>query len=306
MNTHQTTQLKEIKVSPETEFLAYVEATYRTPKTIKAIHQHLRVFSLWYEEAFGHGFNPQDLTNYDLHLYRKHSLDVIKVTAATWNARLWALSILVNWMERPHLLAGIEGKEGVASTKHRSLSENELHRFVHTLELNVERAVTVFDRVTAVRDWACASLALQAGLRVEEITRADVSDVTINERSGQIRVRNGKGSKERVVPLNNSARRALSAWNELRASTAAEALFAGANCERVSVRTVQRAIESLGAQIGVPDLTPHWLRYTFAKRMERKGVALETIRDLLGHRDIETTKRYLRASAEERQSAVEE
>jgi integrase/recombinase XerC len=73
----------------------------------------------------------------------------------------------------------------------------------------------------------------------------------------------------------------------------------------VSKRTLQRNVPTLGAQIGVPDLTPHWLRYTFAKRLEKNGTPLETIRDLLGHESIETTKRYLKSSAEELQSAVE-
>lgn len=289
------------------QFSTYIVDNYRAEKTIKAIEQHVRVFSLWYQAKFGHELNPYNLTNYDLHLYRKHSLDEAKVKAATWNARLWALTALVNWLGQPKLLQGVEPKDsGAVSTKHRSLTENELHRFVHQLELNVQRAITEAEYRIAVRDWATLSLALQAGLRVEEITLADVTDIEVNERSGEIRVRNGKGSKERVVPLNLSARRALSAWNELRASASAIALFAGADGERVSVRTVQRAVESIGAQIGVPDVTMHWLRYTFAKRMEQKGVALETIRDLLGHKDIETTKRYLRSSMTERQSAVEE
>jgi integrase/recombinase XerC len=189
------------------------------------------------------------------------------------------------------------------STQHRSLTDNEYHRLVHTLEQNLKRAVTAFEYQNAVRDWASVLLMLH-GLRVEECSLVEVGDITINERSGFVLVRNGKGNKERTVPLNLIARKALSTWLPIRAQL-------GGNAPeteyliKTTVRTLQRAVESLGKQIGVPDLTPHWLRYTFAKRLERNGQALETIRDLLGHESIETTRRYLRSSLDELTSAVE-
>ena len=275
--------------------------TYRAENTNKAIQQHLRVFAAWYRAAFDQPLNPRHLTNYDLHLYRKHSLDVEKVKASTWNARLWALTVLARSLGNPSLLEGIEGKDfGVRSTKHRSLTENEYHRLNHAMEIGIQRAVSDLERRNAVRAWACASLMVQAGLRVEEVASLGADDITLGERSGNVRIRDGKGGKERNVPLNLHARRALHAWNELRASASTDDLFG------TSVRTIQRLVSDLGAEIGVPELTPHWLRYTFAKRRERKDVRIEQIRDLLGHTSIETTRRYLRSSYEELQSAVED
>lgn len=275
--------------------------TYRAENTNKAIQQHLRVFAAWYQNTFDQPLNPRHLTNYDLHVYRKHSLDVEKVKASTWNARLWALTVLARSLGNEHILEGIEGKDfGVRSTKHRSLTENEYHRLNHAMEIGIQRAVSDFERRNAIRAWACASLMLQAGLRVEEVANLSPDDITLGERSGNVRIRDGKGNKERNVPLNLHARRALRVWNELCASASANDLFG------TSVRTIQRLVSDLGAEIGVPELTPHWLRYTFAKRRERKGVPIEQIRDLLGHTNIETTRRYLRSSYEELQSAVED
>lgn len=117
-------------------------------------------------------------------------------------------------------------------------------------------------------------------------------DIKIGDRSGSVLVRNGKGSKERTVPLNLIARKALAMRLDLKLAP-------------VTKRTLQRNVAQLGTQIGVPDLTPHWLRYTFAKRLEKSGVAIEAIRGLLGHESIETTRRYLRSSLDELQSAVE-
>lgn len=264
------------------------------------ISQHVRVFSKWYEAKFNEIFEPSLLTNYDLHLYRAWSLDQEKVKAATWNSRLWALTILCNWIGDPSLVDGIEGKAQVrGSTKHRSLTDDEYHRLIHALEQNTRRTVTQFEYVNAVRDWASVMLMLH-GLRVEECAGVDLDDININDRSGNVLVRNGKGSKERTVPLNLITRKAIASLTSTRPECPSGSLIG------VSVRTLQRNVAALGQQIGVPDLTPHWLRYTFAKRLERNGTPIETIRDLLGHESIETTRRYLRSSLEELQSAVEE
>lgn len=220
--------------------------------------------------------------------------------------RLWALGILGKMINWDDLLDGVEQKAMVhGSTLHRSLTDDEYHRLVHALENNPRRAVTEFENRIANRDAAATSLMLHAGLRVEEVSMLDVADTVINERSGTVLVRSGKGSKERSVPLNLMARKSIVAWLELRPASVSTALLTGKESPRLTVRTLQRIVQALGMQIRVSDMTPHWLRYTFAKRMERNDISIETIRDLLGHNSIETTRRYLRSSAEELQSAVE-
>lgn len=298
MQTIQTISLNVPVASTwQDAFAAHVAKNYRNAKTAALVHQHIRVFALWYQAKFNQAFEAGLLTNYDLHLFRAESLKSKK--AATWNSRLWALEILCDWLGDATLLDGIEAQgQGRVSTKHRSLTNDEYHRLIHALEQNPRRAVTQFEYLNAVRDWAAVSLMLH-GLRVEEASMLSVADVTINERSGNVLVRNGKGSKERGVPVNLFGRKALGSYLDLRTDTAANSLLC------VSVRTLQRNVEQLGAQIGVPDMTCHWLRYTFAKRLEHNGTPIEAIRDLLGHNSIETTRRYLRSSAEELQSAVE-
>lgn len=283
----------------QADFSSHVATTYRNHKTAALAQQHVRVFTLWYEAKFNQVFDPALLTNYDLHLYREWSLKQEKVKAATWNSRHWALGILCEWIDDPSLLEGVEQQGQVrGSTKHRSLTDNEYHRLVHTLEQNTKRAVTIFEYQNAVRDWASVMLMLH-GLRVEECSMVDLGDITINDRSGFVLVRNGKGSKERTVPLNLIARKALSVYMDLKPASGSKSLFA------ITIRSLQRNVAQLGSQIGVPDLTPHWLRYTFAKRLDHNGTTLEAIRDLLGHESVETTRRYLRSSLDELTSAVE-
>jgi integrase/recombinase XerC len=295
MQTKTTSQ--PITVSTAETFANYIAQNFRNAKTSRLIIQHVRVFRLWYEAKFSQAFEPSLLTNYDFHIYREWSLKQEKVKASTWNSRLWALGILCEWIGDPDLLEGVEQQSQVrGSTQHRSLTDNEYHRLVHTLEQNLKRAVTAFEHQNAVRDWASVMLMLH-GLRVEECSLVGVEDLTINERSGFVLVRDGKGGKERTVPINLIARKALTTWLQLH--TGSGSLFG------VTTRSLQRNVSRLGSQIGVPDLTPHWLRYTFAKRLEANGNPLETIRDLLGHSTVEQTQRYLRSSLHELTSAVE-
>jgi len=293
-----------VSTASQETFASHVSRQFPNAKTARLVMQHVGVFRLWYEAKFNQAFEPSLLTNYDFHLYREWSLKQEKVKAATWNSRLWALGILCEWIGDPDLLQGVEQQGQVrGSTKHRSLTDNEYHRLVHTLEQNLKRSVTVFEYQNAVRDWASVILMLH-GLRVEECALVEAGDITINERSGFVLVRNGKGSKERTVPINLIARRAIATWLTVRTANGGNAPETG-TLIKTTVRTLQRSVESLGKQIGVPDLTPHWLRYTFAKRLERNGVALEAIRNMLGHESIETTRRYLRSSLDELTSAVE-
>jgi site-specific recombinase XerD len=101
------------------------------------------------------------------------------------------------------------------------------------------------------------------------------------------------------VQINKFGRKALESFLQVRADSASNNLFG------VSKRTLQRSVEELGKQIGVPDLTCHWLRYTFAKRLQKLGLSDAEICEHTRHGSIAALQRYLRSSAEDLQSAVE-
>lgn len=306
-----TTDLQLITFDLQT-FQSYLQTEHRkvtrrqlSSKSITLAVQHVRVFGLWYEAKFNQAFDPTTLTNYDLTLYRAWSLEKEKVKAATWNSRHWALGLLCAWLGSSDLMDGIEQKDQVrASTKHRSLTQDEYHRLIHTIEQDTRRTVTPFEYLSAHRNRAAVILMLH-GLRVEEVSLVTADDITINERSGNVLVRNGKGSKERNVPLNLLARQALASYLDLLAASPKSGTLSAVSLFNLSTRTLQRIVEDLGKRINVPDLTPHWLRYTCGKRLEANGTPIETIRDILGHNSIETTRRYLRSSMEDLQSAME-
>ena len=147
----------------------------------------------------------------------------------------------------------------------------------------------------------------RAGLRVSEAVDLDVGDVQIHTRSGWATVRQGKGLKERRVPLSPLARRALDAYLEVRPEAGTSALFLTKNWQRVSERAVQQMVESAAQRAGIEQkVTPHILRHTFATRFLAKGGDLATLRDILGHANVATTSRYLHSNAARMQGMVEE
>lgn len=310
------TQIEQviIFIDWQSNFQTYLENQYNTwsptrhrpsEKTVKAALQHVRVFALWWEAAYQAEFDPAQLTEIGLHAYRQHSLDEARVSADTWNARLWALRILCRYAGHPELAEDLETKKrGYKPGRYRSLTQQEYGYLSHQLELRIRRAVTLFENSIFQRDRAAVSLMLFAGLRVEEVSLLDVEDVTLRERSGSVRIRSGKGNKERIVPLNLPVRKALASWLDMRPASVSTALFTGKRSARLTTRQLERIVKQVGAESKVP-VTPHWLRYTFAKRLEGNGASIEQIRDLLGHASIETTRCYLSAGFDELQLLVE-
>jgi Site-specific recombinase XerC len=283
-------------------------------RSVALARQHINVFTAWYQAQFGEPFNPQTLTHYALAQYRHHTLNEARLAAATWNSRHWALTILCNWIGVPQLMHGIEQKEAIQQSElHRSLIDAEYHRLHETLERRILSAITVFEHRDRVRDRAAVTLMLEAMLRVDEVHALDKSDITLHERSGVVLVRNGKGGKERKVPLNQIARDALKDYLELRHDDN-PALFDGKQTDRLSTRSIQRIITDLRPGARIPDLLCHSLRYTGAKRcetrMNKQGLGpseiIRTLMRLLGHKRPDTTEIYLRSSFDVLMSAVGE
>ena len=159
------------------------------------------------------------------------------------------------------------------------------------------------------RDRAILELFYASGLRLSELVGLDLDDVNLSAR--MVRVM-GKGSKERLVPFNTSAQKALRQWytdrTVLRAKrttrarsqttktysrAGTEPLFVNARGTRLTGRSVQRLVAryvtSCSTRFGI---SPHALRHSFATHLLQQGADLRAIQELLGHVQLSTTQRY--------------
>jgi integrase/recombinase XerD len=148
-----------------------------------------------------------------------------------------------------------------------------------------------------VRDRAILELLYGAGLRLGEAARADVSDVDL--RSGVLLVRNGKGRKDRVVPMCGTAAGALDTYlTESRPELVGQidtALFLSRDGARLGAAGLRARIKYYGRRLGLR-LTPHALRHTCATHLLCGGADLRHVQALLGHRRLTTTALYTRVA----------
>jgi integrase/recombinase XerC len=162
--------------------------------------------------------------------------------------------------------------------------------------LSVARARALLDQpILPSRDRALLELLYGAGLRVGEVVALDWSDLDLHAR--MVRVRAGKGGKERRVPFGPPAQQALQRWR-LETPVRGDAVFLDARGQRLSDRSARRIVARAGRQAGIPRLHPHALRHSFATHLLDAGADLRGIQELLGHESLSTTQRYTHVSVQ--------
>lgn len=156
--------------------------------------------------------------------------------------------------------------------------------------------------VLGVRDRALMEVLYATGMRVSELCSLKVHDY--NQEAMEMRV-TGKGSKERVVLLNQSAnawlRKYLNEyWPKLaggRTPQPESPLFVSRQATRLSSRSVHRVVLKYAKKAKIEkQITPHTLRHTFATHLLEGGADLRVVQDLLGHTTINTTQIYTHVS----------
>ncbi len=148
------------------------------------------------------------------------------------------------------------------------------------------------------RDIAIIETIYGGGLRVSEAVAIDLEDVAL--RDGLVRIRHGKGEKERLAPLGACAAKAINGylgWRIERLATLCHtsetALFINKNGTRLDVRSVRRLLIKAGRAAGLAKrLTPHTLRHSFATHLLDRGADLRSVQELLGHANLQTTQIY--------------
>lgn len=157
-----------------------------------------------------------------------------------------------------------------------------------------------------VRDRAMLELLYGAGLRLGEAARSDITDLDL--RSGLLLVRNGKGRKDRIVPIGGGAASALTLYlTESRPELATgidAALFLSRDGARLGAAGLRARIQYHGRRIRVR-LTPHALRHTCATHLLRGGANLRHVQALLGHRRLTTTALYTRVAITDLRSVIQ-
>ena len=168
----------------------------------------------------------------------------------------------------------------------------------------VDRLLREAERHGNKRNLAIVQLLRHTGLRVSGLCILRLGDVTLSARKGEVLVRGGKGNKDRTIPLNSDARRALDAYQAVRPRGTGDHLFVGQRGQPLQPQGVQIVVQKYSHRAGLPEGTPHVLRHTFAKHVLDAGEDLATVQRLLGHERLETTAIYTQPTARDLEAAV--
>lgn len=217
-----------------------------------------------------------------------HKLDA-GYSKVTVNIRLRALRAFFNWLVREDYTAEsplVHVKQLRTPRQYPYvLSEHQVMALLRAIKR---------DSWTGKRNWAMVLTMLDAMLRLSELISLELADVNLQARS--IRVRHGKGEKERVVFMGRRLTRAMHEWLSVRGHfIGSDFVFVSRRGERLDPRNVQRILERYAARAKLTDarVSPHTLRHTGATLFIRYGGDAFSLQKLLGHSSITTTQIYV-------------
>ena len=189
----------------------------------------------------------------------------------------------------------------------KTLSLEDVDRLLRAAA-TVPAAASPRERLRAARLSCLIETLYATGLRVSELVALPIAAA---RRDARVIVVRGKGQKERLVPLNDAAKRAMADYLELAAQLAPSGQskwlfpsFGGAG--HITRQHFARELKALAAAAGLraEQVSPHVLRHAFASHLLHNGADLRVVQTLLGHADISTTQIYTHVLEERLKSLV--
>lgn len=162
----------------------------------------------------------------------------------------------------------------------------------------IKRLFSCFDTKTflGIRNYCMCALMVDSGLRKSELIRLKTTDLHIAE--GYILV-NGKGNKQRIVPIGLNTQKYLIRYLAYRTSLSrVEQLFITQQNTPITACVIERLFKKLKKDCLTPRLHPHLLRHTFATRYLENGGNMYTLQQILGHSSLEMVKKYVHLTSQ--------
>ena len=183
--------------------------------------------------------------------------------------------------------------------------DKKLPHFLSITEVDVLLKTPDSSTVIGLRDMAIMETLYSTGIRVSELVGLD--EGSIDFIAGMIKVQ-GKGKKERLVPIGSPAIKAINEYidsksmskkKEEKSVSRSEPLFLNKYGGRLTARSVARSLDKYLKVSGINLLTsPHTFRHSFATHLLDKGADLRSVQEMLGHSSLSTTQVYTHITTE--------
>jgi site-specific recombinase XerD len=270
-------------------FEKYLVRLGLSPATVVNYLADMRGVARWCVES-GQGCSLLNLTTDDVRAYCQHLRVGRGLSPATVNRHLQAIRKFCDFARQANLMENNPAADvrpiQAPLTSRRALNADEIARLLEAVQAGRPSLVK--------RDYAIIQLLLQTGIKVGELTELQLADIELTDSSGTLTVIGNGGNSRRRIPLNAPACQSLQEYLQVRPpSPGVKHLFLSQEGNSISVRTVQRLVNVYTRAADLTGVSNHTLRYTFATSMLEETGDVATVANLLGHRSVETTFRYI-------------
>ena len=275
-----------------------------SPHTIAAYRSDLTQFGEWAREQ-----GCDDVALVDRRLLRRYvaALSQKDLARRTIVRKLSAVRSLLKWAAL-HGVAVADQADDLAVPK----LDRPLPKVMRPSDAAALCELPPDDDAVGVRDRAIIELLYGSGLRVAELCALDLEDIDLDRR--MLRAV-GKGRKERRVPMTRPAETATRRYVTearpllLKANAGRptlSALFLNTRGARLGPRSVRAAMAKYSRAEGLPAISPHTMRHSFATHLLDGGADLRVVQELLGHESLATTQIYTHVSSERLRAVYEQ
>jgi integrase/recombinase XerD len=281
------------------DFVQWMRELHYSEHTVRHRRIDLGYFVTWCEERSIR--TPQEVTRAMLERYRGHVFGLRKADGhplAFGNQfkRLMALRVFFKWMTRSHHLLFNPAAE---------LELPKVEKRIPRHVLSVAEVGQVLNQADVtdplgLRDRAILETLYSTGIRRQELLELTLVDLDLER--GTLMIRQGKGGKDRMVPIGERACAWLDKYlREVRSTLSAEpddgTLFLSVSSEKLSANRLSEIVRSYIDAAGLPRVgSCHQLRHACATHMLDNGADIRYIQELLGHESLSTTEVYTRVS----------
>jgi site-specific recombinase XerD len=272
-----------------TQSLALFQTALRgqnySPKTLRAYGDDLKQFIEWVAENRVDWENPRRFSRVDIEGFMSY-LAGQQMTGVTRVRKLAAIRKLFTFLEENRIIAG-----NPANTVKGARREEKEPGILYKEQYKA----LLYEASDHVRDYAIIMTFLQTGIRLSELTNLAIEDVDFDHKI--LTVRQGKGKKDRHIPLVDEGVKALRNYLRYRNTELVlddEIFFLANNGTSLNVSSVKYIVAKYVKKAGIrKKVSVHTLRHTFGAHKADKQMGIATLQELMGHKKKETTLKYI-------------
>jgi integrase/recombinase XerC len=266
-------------------FVKVLEGQNFSPKTVRAYGDDLGQFTTWLETVRVDWDNPRRLGKTDIEAFLHH-LSGLNLTGVSRARKLAAIRKFFVFLHENGTLP----TNPAATVKGARREEKE-----PGILYKEQYKALLYEASDDVRDYAIIMTFLQTGIRLSELATLTLEDIDFENRL--LTVRQGKGRKDRLIPLVDEEVKALRNYLRHRATELIlddDTLFLAKNGTSLNVSSVKAIVAKYVKKAGIRKrVSVHTLRHTFGAHKADKHMNIAALQALMGHKRKETTFKYI-------------